>query len=132
MILYDLRCKSGHQFEAWFRDSAAYDKQRKAGVLSCPTCGDKKVEKALMAPAVASGAGRAAAPADPAPPASPSPEQQKLAQAMRFFRELRKHVESHCDYVGPQFAEEARRIHYKEAEPRGIYGEASEAESKAL
>ena len=132
MILYDLRCKSGHEFEAWFRDSAAYDKQRKAGVLSCPACGEKKVEKALMAPAVASGAGREVAPPEAKPAAPPSPEQQKMAQAMRFFRELRKHVETNCDYVGPRFAEEARRIHYNETEPRGIYGEASAEESKAL
>src|SRR5260221_2714214 len=108
MILYDLRCKSGHQFEAWFRDSAAYDKQRKAGVLSCPLCGEKKVDKALMAPAVASGAGREAGPPEARPVPAPSPEQQKAAQAMRFFRELRKHVEGNCDYGGPKFAEEAR------------------------
>ncbi|MCH8155767.1 MAG: DUF1178 family protein, partial [Proteobacteria bacterium] len=55
MILYDLRCRRGHVFEAWFRDSAAYDDQVEAGEVACPTCGSKKVEKAPMAPRLAKG-----------------------------------------------------------------------------
>jgi len=130
MILYDLRCKDGHQFEAWFRDSAAYDKQRKANAVLCPLCGSKKVEKALMAPAVAKkGSAREEAPV-PAP--APSPEHAKLAEAMKMLRELRQKVEENCDYVGPRFAEEARKIHYREVDPRAIYGEASKEESDAL
>ena len=129
MILYDLRCKDGHQFEAWFRDSAGYDKQRKANAVLCPLCGSKKVEKALMAPAVAKkGNVRDETPSAPAP----SPEQAKLAEAMKMLRALRQQVESNCDYVGPRFAEEARKIHYKEADARAIYGEASKEESEAL
>jgi len=129
MILYDLRCKDGHEFEAWFRDSATYDKQRKAGAVLCPVCGGKKVEKAMMAPALAKG-GRGEAPAPVA--AEPSPEAVKMAEAMRVLRQLRQQVESNCDYVGPRFAEEARKIHYREADPRGIYGEATKEESEAL
>jgi len=128
MILYDLHCKTGHEFEAWFRDSTAYDRQRKSGSVLCPICGDKKVEKAMMAPAVSkgrSGESEARAPATP-------PEAAKLAEAMKFLRHLRSQVEANCDNVGPRFAEEARRIHYREVEPRGIYGEASKAESEAL
>lgn len=128
MILYDLRCKTGHEFEAWFRDSAAYDKQRKAGAVLCPLCGDKKVEKALMAPAV----GKKGNSRTPSAPAAPSPDVAKMAEAMQLLRQLRKQVEENCDYVGPKFAEEARRIHYKEAEPRGIYGEATKEESESL
>lgn len=129
MILYDLRCKDGHQFEAWFRDSAAYDKQRKASAVLCPLCGSKKVEKAMMAPAVAKGAR-----GEPAqvPAAAPSPEQAKLAEAMQMLRALRQQVEANCDYVGPRFAEEARKIHYREVDPRAIYGEATREESEAL
>ena len=130
MILYDLRCKDGHQFEAWFRDSGAYDRQRKGSAVACPICGSKKVEKAMMAPAVAKGARGEAAPR-PAPPA-PSPEAVKMTEAMQMLRKLRQQIESNCDYVGPKFAEEARRIHYKEARPRGIYGEATKSESDEL
>jgi hypothetical protein len=130
MILYDLRCKTGHEFEAWFRDSSAYDKQRKAGAVLCPICGDKKVEKALMAPAVAKKGNSKSAPAPQ--PAAPSPEAAKMAEAMQLLRAMRKQVEENCDYVGPKFAEEARRIHYNEAEARGIYGEATKEESEAL
>jgi hypothetical protein len=132
MILYDLRCKTGHEFEAWFRDSSAYDKQRRAGAVLCPVCGSKKVEKALMAPAVAAKGNRSEAPALPAPAAEISPQAAKMAEAMQLLRQMRKQIEANCDYVGPKFAEEARRIHYKEAEARNIYGEASKQESEAL
>jgi hypothetical protein len=136
MILYDLRCKSGHEFEAWFRDSSAYDKQRRASAVLCPVCGDKRVEKALMAPAVAKKGNSGEAPAAPPAPAPTagevSPEAAKMAAAMQMLRHLRQQVEANCDYVGPKFADEARRIHYKEAEARNIYGEATKKESEAL
>jgi len=117
MIRFALRCASGHEFEAWFRDGEGYDAQQKAGEIACPECGDKHVEKALMAPSI--GRSREAAPISP-------------AQLRSALVELRRQVESHCDYVGPQFAEEARRIHYGEADPRGIYGEATSDESREL
>jgi hypothetical protein len=118
MIRFSLRCASGHEFEAWFRNGDGYEAQQHAGEISCPECGDTHVEKALMAPNI----GRAR-PAGP--PISP-------AQLRAALVELRHQVESNCDYVGPQFAEEARRIHYGESDPRGIYGEASESESREL
>jgi hypothetical protein len=132
MILYDLRCKTGHEFEAWFRDSSAYDKQRRAGAVLCPVCGDKKVEKALMAPAVASKGNRSETSVTPPTPADIPPEAAKVAEAMQMLRHLRQQVEANCDYVGPKFADEARRIHYKETEARNIYGEATKSESEAL
>ena len=118
MIRFSLRCASNHKFEAWFRSGDGYEAQQKAGEISCPECGDTHVEKALMAPSI--GRSREAG-----PPMSP-------AQLRTALVELRRQVESHCDYVGPQFAEEARRIHYGESDPRGIYGEASESESREL
>jgi hypothetical protein len=118
MIRFSLRCASNHEFEAWFRSGDGYEAQQKAGEISCPECGDTHVEKALMAPSI--GRSREAG-----PPMSP-------AQLRTALVELRRQVESHCDYVGPQFAEEARRIHYGESDPRGIYGEASESESREL
>ena len=118
MIRFSLHCASGHQFEAWFRNGEGYEAQQTAGEIACPECGDIHVEKALMAPSI--GRSRAAA-----PPMSPAQLRAALVQ-------MRRQVESNCDYVGPQFAEEARRIHYGESDPRGIYGEATEAESHEL
>jgi hypothetical protein len=117
MIRFSLRCASGHEFEAWFRNGEGYETQQKAGEITCPDCGDTHVEKALMAPSI--GRSRASAPISP-------------AQLRTALVELRRQVESHCDYVGPKFAEEARRIHYGESDPRGIYGEASTEESREL
>jgi hypothetical protein len=117
MIRFSLRCASGHEFEAWFRNGDGYEAQQKAGEIACPECGDARVEKALMAPSI--GRSRENAPISP-------------AQLRSALVDLRRQVESHCDYVGPQFAEEARRIHYGESDPRGIYGEASADESREL
>lgn len=116
MILYDLRCAKDHGFEGWFRDSKAYDSQRRSGRVVCPICGDKKVRKAPMAPRLAKSA-------------KSGPTE---AEALSALREVRKQVEANCDYVGENFAEEARKIHYGETKKRGIYGEASESASKEL
>ncbi len=121
MILYDLRCAKDHGFEGWFRDSKAYDSQRRGGRVVCPICGDKKVRKAPMAPRLSKGGLSKSAKSGPSE-----------AEALAALREVRKQVEANCDYVGPNFAEEARKIHYGETEKRGIYGEASESDSKEL
>jgi len=123
MILYQLACANGHQFEAWFRDGATYDAQSAAGVVYCPLCGCSGVTKAPMAPNVATGktGGKDSAPAEAVA--------EKITRAMD---ELRRHVEGNCDYVGEQFAEEARRIHYGEADERNIYGEATDREASEL
>lgn len=115
MILYTLRCEAEHQFEAWFRDGAAYDAQAAAGEIACPECGNTEVAKAPMAPRVAR------------PRAEPS-----AAQVRRMLQQVRQHVESNCDYVGDKFAEEARAMHEGKSERRGIYGEASDAEHREL
>jgi hypothetical protein len=121
MILFKLRCRAEHEFDAWFRDGATYDRQAGRGQIACPQCGNSAVDKAPMAPRL----GRSAS--DEKTTASPSP-----AQLRRMLQEVRRHVEANCDYVGERFAEEARRIHNGDAEARGIYGEASEDESQAL
>ena len=117
MILFDLRCSSGHGFEAWFKDSVTFQAQVDAGELSCPICGDREITKALMAPSVRSGAQRDAS---------------RAAQMMQSLKALRDEVERRCEHVGPRFAEEARKIHYGESEKRGIYGDASDTEAKEL
>lgn len=117
MILFDLRCAAGHAFEAWFRDSAAYDAQAADAAIDCPVCGSREVAKALMAPAVRS---------------RPSPDPEQVAQAMKVLRKVQDHIEKTFDHVGPRFAEEARRIHHGEADKRSIYGEATTSEVEAL
>ena len=117
MILFALRCAADHEFEGWFRDGASFDRQSAAGKIACPQCGDTAVSKAPMAPRVArSRSGE-----------TPSPKRVREA-----LQELRRHIESNCDYVGERFAEEARRIHYGERDPRGIYGEASADDARDL
>jgi hypothetical protein len=118
MILFTLRCAAGHEFEGWFRDGDGFEAQQKAGEISCPQCGDGNIEKAVMAPNI--GRSRSMMPAL-------SPAQMRAALV-----ELRRQVETNCDYVGQRFAEEARKIHYGEVDPRGIYGEATIEESREL
>jgi len=133
MIKYRLRCDKDHSFDAWFRDSTAYDKQAGANLLSCPTCGSSSVSKALMAPNVSSSKKKS----DNAPPHTDTvqtvnevpPEMIEIRQKLAA---LRSEVESNFDYVGKDFAEEARKIHYGEKDPHGIYGETSPTEAEAL
>jgi len=124
MIRYSLACTDGHEFEAWFGDSAAYDAQKTKGLLICPVCGSAEVEKALMAPSVSTARQK-----DSVRLAANVPEQQ---EAVSMLRKLREHLTENADYVGPRFAEEARKIHYNETEKRGIYGEASKEDARAL
>ncbi|MGF1593289.1 MAG: DUF1178 family protein [Kiloniellaceae bacterium] len=132
MIVFDLKCRKDHVFEAWFPDSASFAEQAAGGKVLCPVCGSRKVTKALMAPNLAGGKGRAAGTERPDGQAASHPDSEKAGELRRLLRDLRDHVEKNCDYVGDRFAEEARRIHYGEADARGIYGETSEAESNAL
>ncbi len=148
MILFELRCGRDHRFEAWFRNGAAYDEQAAAGLISCPICGDSTVEKAPMAPSVLKGARpdssaqTSAPPAVPAPvsasavPAAPAAAGADLpfdpAQVRAVLKALHAHVQENCDYVGKDFPEEARKIHYGESEERPIYGEADAKEAQEL
>lgn len=138
MIHYNLRCAQDHTFDGWFASSASFDKQAKRGLVECPACGDTKVERALMAPAVSTS--KAIAPVEPAPTEKPAAPPVPVmagggripAQLVGLLQKLRAEVEKNCDYVGPDLAEEARRIHRGEAEERGIYGEATADEAEAL
>jgi hypothetical protein len=118
MIRFTLRCNAEHEFEGWFRSSEAFEAQQQSAEIACPTCGDNRVEKALMAPNI----GRSH---KNVPALSP-------AQMRAMLVELRRQVETKCDYVGERFAEEARKIHYREVDPHGIYGEATPEESREL
>ena len=116
MIRYDLRCDKGHDFDGWFRDSAGFDALNRAGQVACTYCGSTKVEKALMAPRVAS-AGELTSPRD---------EREKALEA------LRKQVEENSDYVGMSFAAEARAMHEGRSPERAIHGEAKLEEARQL
>jgi hypothetical protein len=150
MIRYALACEKGHAFESWFASSAAYDKQAKHGLVTCPVCDSAKVEKTIMAPRVAGTKKRGAAPAPvaeapapslaapsapvpspdaPAPVAMVSPQERELRKKLK---ELREHLIKNADYVGKKFPEEARKMHYGEIEHRSIYGEASPDQAKEL
>jgi len=141
MIHYQLRCAQQHEFDGWFQSSAAFDRQAKAGLVECPLCGDAKVTRALMAPAVAtrdSAPVPAPAPAAPSPPAAPAAEPAVAASGpmpahiRAMLQRLRSEVEKHCDYVGPAFADEARKMHRGESDKHGIYGETTPSEAEAL
>jgi hypothetical protein len=136
MILYQFNCDRQHSFEAWFKDGATADRQLKRKTLECPTCGSVKVAKALMAPRIGKAAGKEIAPVETPAPAPVVAEGAKAAMLPADMRkallEMRRQIESNCDYVGNKFADEARKIHEGESEVRGIYGEATDAEHQEL
>jgi hypothetical protein len=150
MIRYTLVCEARHSFESWFQNSDAYDKQARRGLVICPVCNSTRVEKAIMAPRIATARkpteasvatnevktpatapAAAAAPtqAARAPVAMMSPQEGELRKKLK---ELREHLVKNADYVGRQFPEEARKMHYGEIEHRSIYGEASPDQAKQL
>ena len=138
MILFDLKCGKGHVFEAWFRDGTTAEKQIAGRKIACPSCGTAKVQKAPMAPRIGKSGKPAAAESGTAEPSQPQgvvmtkEMASKAVQLRKELGELRKKIEANCDYVGGQFAEEARKIHYGETEARGIYGETSEEQAREL
>ena len=155
MISFNLKCSRGHRFEGWFSSSDDYQHQCDKGLVACPICDDSVISKALMTPNVAAKSNAKAeqaqaltpvpapAPASvPAPTPKPAPtpmqhmptheQQEAMAEAYRVVRSFQSKVEAECDYVGDKFAEEARKIHYGEVEPRGIYGQSSPDDATAL
>ncbi len=126
MIHYQLRCVDGHEFEGWFKNSAAFDSQAERGLLSCPRCGSPDVARGLMAPAVRT---RTAAKAAAAPemPAVALPDEIRAV-----LQRVRAEVERTCEDMGDRFADEAIRISRGQAERRGIYGNASDGDRQAL
>jgi hypothetical protein len=124
VIRYSLSCESGHGFEGWFASSQAFDAQKAEDNVLCPVCGSSEVDKTLMAPNVATSRKR-----DSVRLAANVPDRQEMVATLR---KIRQHMTENADYVGPKFAEEARKIHYNETEKRGIYGEASSEEASAL
>jgi hypothetical protein len=139
MIHYQLQCGQAHGFDGWFKDSASFEKQAKRGLIECPECGATDVERALMAPALSK---REALPVPveaPSPPVEASAAKPEKAVAGRLpaqmlaaLQRIRAEVEKNCDYVGPNFADQARAMHRGEIEPKGIYGETTEEQAESL
>jgi hypothetical protein len=140
MIKYALQCEKGHGFESWFSDSAGYDMQRKRGLVDCPVCGSRKIEKQIMSPRVRvkkGDSGPLVAPVQETPSESsalmaegPLGEEAKKFRAM--LKEFHEHVKANTEDVGGKFADEARKIHYGETEERAIRGRASADEAQEL
>jgi hypothetical protein len=138
MIRYALACDQAHTFESWFPSAAAFEAQSARGLVSCPSCGSARVEKQIMAPSVArrdkAGERPSGAPVSPEPGA-PQPL-ALLSEPERQLRALiaavREHVTKTAENVGERFADEARKIHYGEADERSIYGQASLDDVRAL
>ncbi|MBB5047636.1 hypothetical protein HNR60_002393 [Rhodopseudomonas rhenobacensis] len=147
MIRYTLRCDHGHEFESWFQSSAAYDQQARRKLVSCPSCGSVKVDKAIMAPQISHRRKDPAPPAaTPSPAATAEPEVTApaahststpllLAQERELrskLKELRDHITKNAENVGQKFPNEARKMHYGDIEHRPIFGEATTDEARAL
>jgi hypothetical protein len=128
MIRYALRCDNAHAFDSWFQSAAGYDQLVAGGQVACPECGSKGVAKGLMAPSVAAEAGpRGDRIEVPVPTLSTPAGPREVALA-----ELRRKIEEKSEYVGMNFATEARRIHDGDAPERSIYGEARPDEARKL
>ncbi|WP_299349768.1 DUF1178 family protein [uncultured Shimia sp.] len=138
MIQYTLKCRQDHRFDSWFQSAEAYDKLKSAGMVSCAICGDTGVEKAMMAPSVRPARKAATAPTepqantDPAPGPTPGPLSTPSNDLEQALAHMKKQVEENSDYVGMNFAKEARAMHDGDAPERAIYGEAKLEDAKAL
>ena len=135
MIHYQLQCGQSHGFDGWFKDSASFEKQAKRGLIECPECGGTDVERALMAPALTRREALpvpVAAAEPPAPAAEKSAAVRLPAQMMAVLQKIRAEIEKNCDYVGPDFADQARAMHRGEVEAKPIYGETSDEQAESL
>ena len=145
MIHYQLHCGQDHDFDGWFANSSGFEDQQARGLIACPHCGNIDVRRALMAPAIGKKGNATNSveqidePSDSALPAAPPPVMPVALpdpvlsdQIIEMLHKVRAEVEKNCDYVGSEFAEEARKIHYGETDARGIYGETTLDEAHEL
>ena len=124
MIKYTLSCDGGHSFEGWFSSSADFDGQAERGLVSCPACGSVSIAKELMAPSVSTARRK--------DEAKVLMMDKARREAVAKIRELVTNIRENSEDVGTKFPEEARKIHYGEAEQRGLIGQATAEEARAL
>jgi hypothetical protein len=115
MIAYDLKCRRGHEFEAWFKNGKTFERQKKQGLIACPSCGSSRVTMVYRPQAISRSPRRSA----------PPPAASVAARIEAFLSE-------HFEDVGRDFADEARKLHYGDEEPRGIRGETTADEDREL
>lgn len=121
MIQFSLKCRNDHHFDSWFQSFAAFDKLKRAGLVTCETCGNSDIEKAIMAPRVR--------PSRNATVQTPLSNPSEIETAIN---KLKTHIEQNSDYVGANFATEARAMHDGTSPERSIYGEAKPEEARKL
>jgi hypothetical protein len=132
MKVIDLRCQSGHRFEGWFASDDDFLDQNGRGLIECPLCADKVIVRLPSAPRLnLSGAAEPARTSASADGGTPVPADATAELQARWLQVVR-HVMANTEDVGERFADEARRIHYGEAEERAIRGRASAEEREAL
>jgi hypothetical protein len=136
MIHYQLRCGRSHGFDGWFNDSASFEKQAKRGLIECPECGGTDIERALMTPAVSKREALPVPVTAPTPPVPVAAAEKAAApvpaKVLAVLQRMRAEIEKRCDYVGPDFADQARAMHRGEVEPKGIYGETTDEQAESL
>ncbi|HYA92344.1 MAG TPA: DUF1178 family protein [Thermodesulfobacteriota bacterium] len=116
MIAFDLFCSNGHKFECWFKDGVSFEEQKSTGMITCPICDDRQIEKAFSPFAIKRGGERVKEEMDP-------------HQALQL---VHGYLEKHFENVGAEFYKEALKIHYGEAEKRNIKGTATTEEEVIL
>ena len=157
MKVLDLQCGQHHVFEGWFGSEEDFQSQLARGMVSCPMCGDAHVTKKLSAPRLNLNTTRgerdtsaptqanaqeqlSAAPATNASAPTPVPALPSLqdvanlepAQLQAALLKMVRHVVANTEDVGDSFPEEARKMHYGEAESRNIRGHATPEETEEL
>jgi len=129
MIVFDLSCDSGHRFEGWFGSSADFADQCERGLVACPQCGSAEVTKAPMAPAVPKKGNQHPAAKEPVAGGKLPPE---AVEALMKLAEVQAKALEKSTWVGEDFAEQSRAMHYGEREPEPIHGRATKDEAKEL
>ena len=130
MIVFDLHCKEGHRFEGWFGSAKDFASQKKRGLLSCPSCGSSKIDRALSAPRINMGAEA------PKPePVAKTPEMEgkdPFAVAQMLYSRMLDEILAKSEDVGSRFPDEARKIYYEQSPGRAIRGQATQEEHDEL
>jgi hypothetical protein len=132
MISYTLKCGNGHSFDSWFQSGNAFDKLKAAGMVCCTLCDSTDVEKAIMAPRVRPAREAAVAPVENTAPEPEKPLTTPASPGEQAIAEFKARVEAGSEYVGKEFASQARAIHEGELPDKPIYGEARPEEAKKL
>jgi hypothetical protein len=124
MIKYKLKCRScKNVFDSWFSSSREYAKLKKQKYLSCNICNSASIEKTLMSPSVIGTKN----------PSTQEKKDEKYISVKKQISNYQKFIKDNFEFVGNNFAYEARSIHYQNKKSsKGIYGSASKEEIKEL